>query len=61
LKTVRNIDTAETTTQTKNISSAARDEVLKRVEQDYEEFKKTHTFKFPTWLYGPPKGKLVKG
>ncbi len=60
MKTVSNIDTAETTTQTKNISSAARDEVLKRVEQDCEEFKKTHTFKFPTWLYGPPKGKLVK-
>jgi biuret amidohydrolase len=59
LSTRKNIDTAETTTQTKDISSAARDEVLRRVGKDYEEFKKTHTFKFPTWLYGPPKGKLV--
>jgi nicotinamidase-related amidase len=57
----KNIDSTETTTtQTKDISSAARDEVLKRVEKDYEEFKQTHTFSFPTWLYGPPKGKLVK-
>jgi nicotinamidase-related amidase len=37
-----------------------RDEILNRVERDYEEFKKTHTFSFPTWLYGPPKGKLFK-
>ena len=33
---------------------------LERAEKDYEEFKETHTFKFPTWLYGPPKGKLIK-
>jgi biuret amidohydrolase len=39
---------------------AVRDDILNRVERDYEEFKKTHTFKFPTWLYGPPKGKLFK-
>ena len=39
---------------------ALRDEILNRVERDYEEFKKTHTFSFPTWLYGPPKGKLFK-
>jgi hypothetical protein len=50
MSTRKNIDTAETTTQTKDISSDARDEVLRRVEKDYEEFKKTHTFKFPTWL-----------
>lgn len=39
---------------------AVRDEILNRVERDYEEFKKTHTFSFPTWLYGPPKGTLFK-
>ena len=58
MNTRKNIDTTATTTQNKDISSAARDEVLKRVEKDYEEFKETHTFKFPTWLYGPPKGTI---
>lgn len=42
-----------------NISSGVRDEIVNRVERDYEEFKESHTFKFPTWLYGPPKGKLL--
>jgi hypothetical protein len=40
MSTRKDIDTAETTTQTKDISSDARGEVLKRVEKDYEEFKK---------------------
>ncbi len=40
--------------------SKLRDDLLRRVEQDYEEFKKTQTFKFPTWLYGSQKGKLFK-
>jgi biuret amidohydrolase len=40
--------------------SKLRDDLLNRVEKDYEEFKKTQTFKFPTWLYGPQKGKLFK-
>jgi biuret amidohydrolase len=44
----------------KEYGSASRDKVLARVEKDYEEFKKTRTFSFPTWLYGPPKGKLFK-
>ena len=44
----------------KDFVSAARDEVLGRVEKDFEQFKKTHTFDFPTWLYGPTKGKLFK-
>jgi nicotinamidase-related amidase len=43
-----------------DFTSAVRDQILNRVERDYEEFKKTHTFNFPTWLYGPPKGKLFK-
>jgi nicotinamidase-related amidase len=42
----------------KDLVSSSRDELLDRVEKDYEEFKKTKTFKFPTWLYGPLKGKL---
>jgi biuret amidohydrolase len=42
----------------KDLVSSSRDELLDRVEKDYEEFKKTQTFKFPTWLYGPLKGKL---
>jgi biuret amidohydrolase len=55
----KNID-ASPTTQNKDISSAARDKVLERAEKDYEEFKETHTFKFPTWLYGPPKASSLK-
>jgi biuret amidohydrolase len=39
---------------------AARDEMLEKAEKDYENFKKTRTFEFPVWLYGPPKGKLFK-
>jgi len=44
----------------KDFTAGARNEILKRVEQDYEEFKKTNTFKYPTWLYGPFKGKSFK-
>jgi biuret amidohydrolase len=43
-----------------DFTSATRDAMLNRVEQDYEEFKKTRTFRYPTWLYGPIKGKLFK-
>lgn len=39
--------------------SPATDKVLRRVQQDYEEFKKKHTFRFPTWLYGSKKGRLI--
>jgi nicotinamidase-related amidase len=44
----------------KDFTSATRDALLDRVEQDYEEFKKTRTFRYPTWLYGPIKGTLFK-
>ena len=44
----------------KDFVSAARDEILDRVEKDYQRFKNTHTFEYPTWLYGPAKGKLFK-
>jgi biuret amidohydrolase len=43
-----------------DFTSATREAVLNRVEQDYEEFKKTRTFRYPTWLYGPIKGRLFK-
>jgi nicotinamidase-related amidase len=43
-----------------DFTSATRDAVLDRVEEDYEEFKKTRTFRYPTWLYGPIKGRLFK-
>lgn len=36
-----------------------KDEIANRVQRDYEGFNESHTFKFPTWLYGPIKGKLL--
>lgn len=44
----------------RDVAAGARNEMLKRVQQDYEEFMKTRTFKYPTWLYGPIKGKSFK-
>lgn len=35
-----------------------REEILARVEEGYQEWKKTNTYAVPQWLYGPPKGKL---
>jgi biuret amidohydrolase len=34
-------------------------DISARLERDYSEFKKSRTFRFPEWLYGEPKGKLV--
>lgn len=46
---------------TKNKSlGSSQEKILGRAEKDFEEFKKTRTFRFPTWLYGPAKGKLFK-
>jgi biuret amidohydrolase len=42
-----------------DMSGRVRNDIANRVEIDYEEFKESHTFKFPTWLYGPVKGKLL--
>jgi nicotinamidase-related amidase len=58
----RKIATQPSTPPSSNtdFTSATRDLVLDRVEQDYQEFKKTRTFRYPTWLYGPIKGKLFK-
>jgi len=54
------IKDVQSATPNKDFISATRDEILNKVEKDYEEFKKTHTFSFPTWLYSPPKSKLFK-
>ena len=56
----RKFSKSQSASPNKDFMSGARDEMLKRVEEDYLEFKKTHTFKFPTWLYGPIKGKSFK-
>lgn len=37
-----------------------RKRLLAKVEEAAQRFKETKTFEFPTWLYGPPKGKLFK-
>ena len=46
--------------QDRDFHTTTKVKILEKVENDYEEFKKTHTFNFPTWLYGLPKGKLFK-
>jgi len=43
-----------------HLLSKRRDEMLAHVEEGYQEWKKTRTYKVPQWLYGPPKGKLLK-
>jgi biuret amidohydrolase len=43
-----------------DIPSGIKAEIENRVQRDYEGFNENHTFKFPTWLYGPIKGKLLK-
>ncbi len=42
-----------------DMPSGVRNEIANRVQRDYEVFNESHTFKFPTWLYGPIKGKLL--
>jgi nicotinamidase-related amidase len=37
-----------------------REKLLERAQEDYDNFQKSKTFAFPTWLYGSPKGKLFK-
>jgi nicotinamidase-related amidase len=41
------------------IPSSIRNEIANRVQRDYEGFIECNTFRFPTWLYGPIKGKLL--
>ena len=44
----------------KEDSELSKEEKLARVQEDYETFLETRTFKFPSWLYGPVQGKLIK-
>ena len=44
----------------KEDSEMSKEEKLSRVQEDYETFLETRTFKFPSWLYGPVQGKLLK-
>jgi len=53
-----NLQSKQTTT--KGSVTQIEDEISTRVNKDYEEFSRTHTFAFPAWLYGPPKGKLFQ-
>lgn len=43
-----------------NLMSKRRDETLSRVQEGYEEWKKSKIYKIPKWLYGEPKGTLFK-
>jgi nicotinamidase-related amidase len=42
------------------IAEKGRSAYLERVEQAYEQFQETGVFRYPAWLYGPPKGDLVE-
>lgn len=42
------------------LMNEAGENILDQAEVDYGEFQKDKTFKFPTWLYGNPKGKIIK-
>ncbi len=37
-----------------------RDQIRGHLENDFRHFKETKTFRFPAWLLGAPKGKLVR-
>lgn len=43
----------------KKFYEAGRERLLAKVEEAYEEFKQTKTFRYPTWLYGEPLGKII--
>jgi nicotinamidase-related amidase len=46
--------------QYEHILEGQRNKILARAQEDYEDFQKNKTFRFPVWLYGEPKGKLFK-
>jgi nicotinamidase-related amidase len=46
--------------QYENLLEKGHEVFLKRVEEGYEEWKKSKTYAIPEWLYGPPKGKLFR-
>jgi len=39
---------------------AGREKFLQQVQKGYDEFQETKTYKYPTWQYGEPIGKLIK-
>lgn len=43
-----------------NLMNQRREKFLQHVQEGYEEWKKTNTYKIPEWLYGPPKGTKFK-
>ncbi len=47
-------------TKYEDVLDKRREDILAQVQKDYDEFLKDKTFKFPVWLYGPPKGKIFK-
>ena len=53
-------ESLESNTKIKEDSELSKEEKLARVQEDYETFLQTRTFKFPSWLYGPIQGKLIK-
>lgn len=53
-------DLSPESTKVKEDSKLSKEDKLARVQEDYEIFQRTRTFKFPSWLYGPIKGKLLK-
>jgi nicotinamidase-related amidase len=42
------------------IDDHGREAYVRRVEEAYEEFLETGVFRYPAWLYGPPKGDLFR-
>jgi hypothetical protein len=43
-----------------HVLNKRRDEILAHVQDGYDEWKRTNTYKVPEWLYGPPKGRLFR-
>lgn len=39
--------------------TANREAFLEKVKEGYDHFQETKTFKFPSWQYGEPKGKII--
>jgi len=42
------------------LDTHGREAYLRRVAEAYEEFEETGVFRYPEWLYGPPKGDLFR-
>lgn len=46
--------------QYEDILDKGREAILARAQKDYESFQKDRTFRFPSWQYGQPKGRLFQ-